>query len=283
MAQAAKISGLSEIADRYDGLLCDAWGVIHDGVNLFDGVGEALIEFRRQHGPVVILTNAPRPNAVIPAQLDRLGLPRDAYDAVVTSGDATRAEIIRRLPQRAYRLGPEKDDPLFDGVDVKFAPLSEAAFIICTGLHDDARETPEDYADLLGEAAARDLPMICANPDIVVRWGGRLIYCAGALAEVYERLGGKVVYAGKPHAPIYKLALDALALKRGGPVDPARILAVGDGLHTDIRGANLNALDSLYIYGSGGIHAGAPDASSAIASLERAGVSAVAAMAELRW
>ncbi len=281
--QAAPISGLSEIADRYDGLLCDAWGVIHDGVNLFNGVGEALIEFRRQRGPVVILTNAPRPNAIIPAQLDRLGLPREAYDAIVTSGDATRAEIISRLPQRAYRLGPDKDDPLFEGIDVKFAPLGDAAFIICTGLHDDERETPDDYADLLEEAAARDLPMICANPDIVVRWGGQLIYCAGALAEVYERLGGKVVYAGKPHAPIYKLALDALGRHRGAPINPTRTLAVGDGLLTDVQGANRQGIDSLYIFGSGGIHAGTSDALSVGKSLERAGVTAVAAMAELRW
>lgn len=279
----AILAGLSEIADRYDGLLCDAWGVIHDGVNLFDGVAEALTEFRRRRGPVVILTNAPRPNGIIPAQLDRLGLPREAYDAVVTSGDATRAEIMQRLPQPAFRLGPEKDDPLFDGAGITFTPLEEASFIICTGLFDEARETPDDYGDLLRAATARRLPMICANPDIVVRWGGRLIYCAGALAEAYERLGGKVVYAGKPHAPIYELALGAVGRLRGAPVDRRRVLAAGDGLLTDILGANRQGLDSLYIFGSGGVHEGTADAASAVGSLARAGVTAVAAMAELRW
>ena len=201
------ISSIAALARNYDALLCDAWGVIHDGVRLFDGAAEALVAFRRERGPVVILTNAPRPCSVIPAQLDRLGLPRTAYDAVVTSGDATRAEVEKRRGQNAFRIGPAKDEELYRDLAVRFAPLERADFIICSGLDDDSRDEPEQYRKLLVDAAERRLAMICANPDIVVRFGGRLIYCAGALAELYEKLGGSVVYAGKPHAPIYELSL----------------------------------------------------------------------------
>ena len=276
------IDRLSSIADSYDALLCDAWGVVHDGVTLFDGAKEALLAFRAERGPVVILTNAPRPSSIIPPQLDRLGLPRAAYDAVITSGDATRAEIAARLPSRPYRLGPEKDDPLYEGLGVSFAPLEEAAFIVCTGLVDDQGETPEDHRGLLERAAARRLPMICANPDIVVRWGGRLIYCAGALAQVYEQLGGEVVYGGKPHPRIYKLALKAIEDARG-PVERTRTLAIGDGLRTDIAGANGQGIDAVFVAGSGGVHEGAMSHASIGDTLAQANVSAVAVMEKLQW
>lgn len=277
------IRRLSDIADHYDALLCDAWGVIHNGVSVFPGVEEALTQFRRARGPVVILTNAPRPNAIIPPQLDRIGLPRAAYDGVVTSGDATRAAIAAARPARAFRLGPDKDDALYDGIAVSFAPLSEAGFIVCTGLVDDARETPDDYADLLRGAAARGLPMICANPDIVVRWGDRLIYCAGALAQLYEILGGAVIYGGKPHGPIYDLAFDRLKAAAPRSIERRRVLVVGDGVATDIAGANRQGLDALYIAGEGGVHEGAADAASIAHSLEAAGVHAEFAAAELQW
>jgi HAD superfamily hydrolase (TIGR01459 family) len=276
------IDHLSSIADSYDALLCDAWGVVHDGVTLFDGAKAALLAFRAERGPVVILTNAPRPSSIIPPQLDRLGLPRAAYDAVITSGDATRAEIAARLPARPYRLGPEKDDPLYEGLGVSFAPLDEAAFIVCTGLVDDQGETPEDYRGLLERAAARRLPMICANPDIVVRWGGRLIYCAGALAQVYEQLGGEVVYGGKPHPRIYKLALKAIEDARG-PVERTRTLAIGDGLRTDIAGANGQGIDAVFVAGSAGVHEGAMSHESIGDTLAQANVSAVAVMEKLQW
>lgn len=264
-------------------MLCDAWGVIHNGVTLFEGVAEAMIRFRETRGPIIILTNAPRPSSIIPGQLDCLGLPRAAYDAVVTSGDATRAEIEARLPAPAYRIGPEKDDPLFEGLGAEFASLSEAAFIICTGLVDDQNETPDDYRALLGEAADRKLTMICANPDIVVNWGGRMVWCAGALAEIYEQLGGAVVYGGKPHAPIYRLAGDAIARASGRRVDPSRILVVGDGLATDIAGANRQKIDALLVAGTGGVHAGAADAQAIAERLEQAGVQVVAATEALTW
>lgn len=274
---------LSTIASRYDALLCDAWGVIHDGVNLFPGAGEALERFRAERGPVIILTNAPRPSSIIPAQLDRLGLPRSAYDAVVTSGDATRAAILARLPAPAFRLGPEKDDPLYEGVDIDFVPIEEASFIVCTGLFDDQNEQPEAYRPLLEKGAARRLPMICANPDIVVRWGGRLIYCAGALAEIYKELGGEVIYGGKPHRPIYELALSKVAAIRGAPLSPSRTLAVGDGLHTDIAGANAQGIDVVFVVGSGGVHAGSRSHGDVVKALNEADARAVAIMEKLAW
>ena len=274
---------LSTIASRYDALLCDAWGVIHDGVNLFPGAGEALERFRAERGPVIILTNAPRPSSIIPAQLDRLGLPRSAYDAVVTSGDATRAAILARLPAPAFRLGPEKDDPLYEGVNIDFVPIEEASFIVCTGLFDDQNEQPEAYRPLLEKGAARGLPMICANPDIVVRWGGRLIYCAGALAEIYKELGGEVIYGGKPHRPIYELALSKVAAIRGAPLSPSRTLAVGDGLHTDIAGANAQGIDVVFVVGSGGVHAGSRSHGDVVKALNEADARAVAIMEKLAW
>ncbi|MEL7486958.1 MAG: TIGR01459 family HAD-type hydrolase, partial [Pseudomonadota bacterium] len=227
------------------------------------------------------LTNAPRPSTVIPGQLDRLGLSRDAYDAVVTSGDATRAAIARYLPEPAFRLGPEKDDPLFDGMAIDFAPLDRARFVICTGMVDDHSEQPEDYRGLLSEARRFDLPMICANPDIVVNWGGRLIYCAGALAQIYEQLGGEAIYGGKPHRPIYELAMATLAEHGGGPMDRRRVLAVGDGLATDIAGANAFGVDALFVASGNGVHQGGADAVDRV--LKDAGANAVAAMEALTW
>lgn len=277
------INGLNEIASGYDALLCDAWGVIHDGVRLFAGVAEALIEFRRMRGPVLILTNAPRPSSVIPGQLDRIGLPRAAYDGIVTSGDATRAAIAAMLPRAAFKLGPEKDDGLYDGLAVSFAPLEAAEFIICTGLFDDQRENPADYREFLERAAARALPMICANPDVVVRWGGRLVYCAGALAEVYEEIGGTVIYGGKPHAPIYDVALGTIDASAGREIERGRILAIGDGLKTDIAGANRQGIDALYIAGEGGVHSGAADDAAIMAALKEEGAFAAFAARGLTW
>ncbi len=277
------LNALRDIAGRYDALLCDAWGVIHDGVKLFDGAAEALTQFRKTRGPVTILTNAPRPSSVIPAQLDRIGLPRAAWDAVVTSGDATRALIAASLPAPALKIGPGKDDPLFEGLDMRFVGIEDAAFIICTGLRDEFNETPESYREELAQAARRGLPMICANPDKIVNWGGRMIWCAGALAEIYESLGGAVAYGGKPHAPIYELARRRATEIRGAPIARERFLAVGDGLGTDIAGANRQGIDVVFVAGAGGVHEGETDAASISATLARAGLAAVGAMESLRW
>ena len=277
------LAHLSDIASDYDALLCDAWGVIHDGVRVFAGVDEALTRFRATRGPVIVLTNAPRPNDIIPPQLDRLGLSRGAYDGVVTSGDATRASILTFLPKPAYKLGPDKDEALYRGIDVSFAPLEQAEFIICTGLVDDAHETPDDYSDLLSRAAALGLTMICANPDMVVRWAGRLVYCAGALAQTYERLGGAVIYGGKPHEPIYRLALARLSETAGREIDAGRALVIGDGAATDIAGANAHGFDALYVAHESGVHEGAIDGAAVSAALGAAGAHARFWTTALRW
>jgi HAD superfamily hydrolase (TIGR01459 family) len=283
MTTLQSVAGLSGIADDYDALLCDAWGVIHNGVDLFPGVEDAMTRFRARRGPVVILTNAPRPSSIIPPQLARIGLARHAWDRIVTSGDATRAAISRLADRPAFKLGPDKDEKLYEGLAIDFAPLDKAGFIVCTGLIDDEKETPDDYAALLAAGVSRKLPMICANPDVVVRWGGRLVYCAGALAAVYERLGGEVIYGGKPYTPIYDLALAAVEEVAGKVVERSRILAVGDGLQTDIAGANRNGFDALFIVGAEGIHDGGADARSVAAALAKAGVHARFSATRLQW
>lgn len=245
MSLPTTISGLSEIAHRYDALFCDAWGVIHNGQSLFPGVEHALSTFRKTRGPVIILTNAPRLSDVIPKQLERLGMSQDAYDGIVTSGDATKATIERFSGKPLYRLGPAKDDSVFEAMSTRLAPLEEAEAIFCTGLIDDLTETPDDYRDLLTTAAARGIPMICANPDKVVKFGDRLIYCAGALGDVYEELGGEVILSGKPYAPIYDLARQRAA--EHGLSERGRILAIGDGFQTDILGANRQSIDVAYV------------------------------------
>lgn len=280
------IPGLSAIADNYDALLCDAWGVVHNGVTLFDGVEEALSEFRRTRGPVFILTNAPRLSSVIPEQLDRLGLSRDAYDGVVTSGDATLAAIHSFEGKPAYKLGPDKDETIFSAFGIDYVALEDAAYILCTGLVDDETETPEDYADLLARAHELRLPMICANPDIVVRLGDRLIYCGGALAAQYEKLGGNVIMAGKPYSPIYDLARERLSDVKGD--SPERVLCIGDGFQTDILGANRQDMDVVFV--AGGISQdigrgvdGRLDNAAVKALLDERGLSAVAGMDALKW
>ncbi|CAN7535497.1 TIGR01459 family HAD-type hydrolase [Phenylobacterium sp. LjRoot225] len=246
-------SGLSEIADRYDVLLCDVWGVVHNGRESFPDACEALVRFKAERGPVILLTNAPRPNAPIVEQLDSLGVPREAWSRVVTSGDATRELLNERAPGPAYKLGPERDWPLYEGLPLQEAGLDEAAFIACTGPFDDVKDEPEDYREAFLGAVARGLEFICANPDIVVMRGDTLIYCAGALAQLYESLGGKVLMAGKPYPAIYDLALAEAASRLPATLDRTRVLCVGDGLPTDIRGANAQNLDALFI--ARGIHA----------------------------
>ena len=246
MSETRIIKGLGDVANGYDALLCDAWGVIHDGRRLLGDAADALTRWRAERGPVVVVTNAPRLSDVIPGQLDRLGLPRDAYDAVVTSGDATRAEVERRSDTPFFRLGPAKDDGLFDAVRTEFVPLAAAGAILCTGLMDDEREAPEDYRGMLEGAAARGLPMVCANPDRIVRFGDRVLYCAGALADLYEEVGGEVVMAGKPHVPIYRLALEAARAAGSGAERP---LAIGDSVRTDLTGAARAGLDAVFVAG----------------------------------
>jgi HAD superfamily hydrolase (TIGR01459 family) len=249
------VSGLEEIASRYDVILCDVWGVIHNGLEASKPAYEALMRFREAGGTAILITNAPRPERAIVGQLDRLAVPRSAYDHVVTSGDLTRRMVAERRDEALFHIGPERDQPIFAGLDLRFAGAEEADYVVCSGLFDDTRETAEDYRPLLARLRERGLWMLCANPDLIVERGHELIPCAGALALVYEELGGEVFYAGKPHAPIYELAL-ATAAKLGGRerIDPARVLAVGDAIRTDIAGAASFGIASLLV--ARGIHAG---------------------------
>jgi HAD superfamily hydrolase (TIGR01459 family) len=246
------IAGLAEVAGRYDAVLCDIWGVVHNGRRKHAAACEALVRFRTERGPVVLISNAPRPAGAVIEQLDRLGVPREAWSAVVTSGDATRAALADRAPGPVWWIGPERDRPLFDGVPIRFSGPEEAAFICCTGLIDDHVETAEDYRERLRGPAERGLLFVCANPDRVVQIGEALVPCAGAVADVYETMSGEVLMAGKPFAPIYDLALAAVAEAAGRAVERSRVLAIGDGVPTDVKGANAHALDLLFV--AEGIH-----------------------------
>ncbi len=237
------IDGLGAIADRYDVLLCDIWGVLHNGRQSFRPASDALVAFRKRGGAVVLVSNAPRPSPPIREQVIGLGVSPDAFDAVVTSGDVTIGLIAERGDAPVHHIGPERDLSLLDaaaqlsGARPRLVPAEDASYILCTGLFDDEVETPDHYAERLGAFAARRLPFVCANPDLIVHRGKELVYCAGALAQAYEDLGGEAVYAGKPHAPIYKAALAAAAAARGAPVERSRVLAIGDAMRTDVAGA----------------------------------------------
>ncbi len=275
------LASVDEIADGYDAVFCDVWGVIHNGRQVFPGAAAALQRLRRAGKLVVLLTNVPKPRGSIPGQLDRLGLPRDCWDAIVTSGDAIRNELAARAPGPMYKIGPPHDRSLWEGLGLEFSALEDAQFFGISGLDDD-RETPEDYSEKLGQARRRDLELLCANPDIVVRVGDQLIWCAGAIARDYAALGGRVVMAGKPHQPIYELARHELAtLGVAG-----KALCIGDGIATDVKGANAQGLDCLFI--ASGLHGkalwsgGALDAAKVEAALAAEGASARFVMAELR-
>jgi HAD superfamily hydrolase (TIGR01459 family) len=243
------ISGLREIAGEYDALLCDVWGVVHDGVRAHPAACDALKRFREAGGRVVLLSNAPRPPADVARQLAGLGMPEACTDDIITSGGASREDLTRRCAARTLKLmhiGPERDKPIYAGLDVELCGPEEAAIVLLSGLDDHDTETPEDYAEDLDAIRKRDLTVICANPDILVPIGGKIVYCAGAVAREYEKIGGKVLYYGKPHAPIYEMALAACRSKK-------RVLAIGDALETDIEGAARAGLDALFV--AGGLHA----------------------------
>jgi HAD superfamily hydrolase (TIGR01459 family) len=253
-----QISGLGEISDRYDAILCDIWGVLHNGVSSFAVASQALESFRRRGGAVVLITNAPRPHAPIHSQLLRLGVPSEAFDFIVTSGDVTVGLIEERSNEPVLHIGPARDLSLFDAVaeatgsSPRLVAAEDARYAICTGMRDDEIETVRDYEAELRAIAGRNITMICANPDIVIHRGDNLVVCAGALARRYEELGGSVIYAGKPHAPIYDRALAFAERARGAPIARRRVLAIGDGMTTDIEGAVRAGLDPLLV--THGIH-----------------------------
>lgn len=247
------LNHLSAVADDYDVLLCDVWGVIHNGRESWPAACDALTRFNEKGGHVVLISNSPRPSSDVISQLDGLDVPRSSWKRFVTSGDATRAELAKRAPQAALAIGPDRDATTYEGTGLQLVDTVEGAdFVSVTGLVDDATETPESYRAILSEAADKGLDLICANPDRVVQKGDNLIYCAGALADLYEELGGKVIMAGKPYAPIYDLALIEAEALMGRPVDRSRVLCIGDGVITDVVGAQSQNLDCLFI--AQGIH-----------------------------
>jgi HAD superfamily hydrolase (TIGR01459 family) len=244
------IHSIDEISGGYDALLCDIWGVYHNGLRPYDAAVDALRRFRDKGGVVLLLTNAPRPWTAVRAQLDGMGAPEDSYDAIVSSGDAAKAAVASGVwGRKLFHIGAPKDEPFFEGADIDRVPLDQAEAIVCTGLFDDDVETPQDYADTIAAGVARGLKLLCANPDIVVDKGDRRIFCAGAIAEAYRDAGGEPVYFGKPHLPIYDLARQVLEEKAGRSIDARRILAVGDGVKTDVAGAGAAKLDCLFIIG----------------------------------
>jgi HAD superfamily hydrolase (TIGR01459 family) len=287
MTAPQSVAGLSQLSPRYDVLLCDVWGVIHNGREIFPAACAALARFRAERGPVVLISNAARPNAPVVEQLDAMGVPREAWSHIVTSGDATRVLLAARAPGPAWLIGVDRDAPLYEGLGLETSNLAHARFISVTGPYDDENDEPADYRDRFLEAVGRDLELVCANPDLVVQRGAKLIYCGGALAQLYESLGGRVAMAGKPYAAIYELALAKAAETLGRPVDPARVLCIGDGLPTDIRGANARGLDVLFV--ASGIHGAetiGPQGMNAAAVadlLRQDGLSATYAIADLVW
>ncbi len=282
------VGGLSALAADYDALLCDVWGVVHNGVAVFPGASEALVEYRRGGGRVLLLTNAPRPSGPIHLQLAALGVAREAYDGLLTSGDVTREILKARSERRIAHIGPDRDLPLYEGLPHRLVDDADAEAVVVTGLVDDTRETPDDYRPRLAALAARRLPMICANPDFVVERGTQRVWCAGALARLYvTAFGGEAALIGKPYAPVYEEALLRIATMVGPRFDAGRVLAVGDGLATDIRGAFTQGLDVLFV--TGGIHSAdfgpveAPDVERVRLRLMDEGLAVTASVPRLVW
>ncbi len=246
------IERLRDVVSGVEVVLSDIWGVVHNGLESFPEACSALHTYRQQGGAVILITNAPRPADSVQRQLRKLGVADETYDAIVSSGDLTRLFVADHPGKKFYWVGPERDNSIRRGLDLVMSELDGADYIICTGPFDDETETPEDYRPMLTKALARKVPLICANPDIVVERGDRLIYCAGAIAELYRELGGEVVFYGKPHRPIYERAMALAAERRGKPSELRRVLAIGDSVRTDLTGALNFGIDCLFV--TRGIH-----------------------------
>jgi HAD superfamily hydrolase (TIGR01459 family) len=275
---------LRELVGGVDVVLSDIWGVVHNGLESFPEACEALHTYRSRGGTVILITNAPRPADSVQRQLRKLGVADETYDAIVSSGDLTRLYVAEHPGSKMFWLGPERDNSIYRGLDATTAPLEEADYIVCTGLLDDETESAEDYREMMEQARERGLTLICANPDIVVERGDRLIYCAGAIAELYRELGGEVIFYGKPHRPIYERAMALAAEQRGKPTGPGRVLAIGDSVRTDLAGAHGFGIDCLFV--TRGIHS---EEFEGIDQLDPASVKELfghpprALMRELRW
>jgi HAD superfamily hydrolase (TIGR01459 family) len=275
---------LSDLVDGVEVILSDIWGVVHNGLESFPEACEALHTYRQRGGTVILITNAPRPADSVQRQLRKLGVADETYDAIVSSGDLTRHFVADHPGKKMFWLGPERDSSIYRGLDAVTAPLEQADYIVCTGLFDDETESAEDYRAMMLQAREHKLPLVCANPDIVVERGDRLIYCAGAVAELYRELGGEVIFYGKPHRPIYERAMALAAERRGRTTTLDRVLAIGDSVRTDLTGALGFGIDCLFL--TRGIHS---EQFEGIDQLDPASVKELfghpprALMRELRW
>src|ERR1700692_1016757 len=279
------VEGLRGLVAGADVVLSDIWGWVHNGLVAFPEACEALHNFRKQGGTVILITNAPRPADSVQRQLRRLGVGDEIYDAIVGSGDLTRHFIAGHPGRKMFWIGPERDSSIHRGLDPILAPLEQADYIVCTGLFDDETESAEDYRAMMLQARKRNLTLICANPDIVVERGDRLIYCAGAIAELYREIGGEVIFYGKPHRPIYERAMALAAEQRRDQAVPlSRVLAIGDSVRTDLAGAHGFGIDCLFV--TRGIHS---EDFEGVDQLDPASVKELfghpprALMRELRW
>jgi HAD superfamily hydrolase (TIGR01459 family) len=278
------VENLRDLVGEVDVVLSDIWGVVHNGLEAFPEACAALHAFRQHRGTVILITNAPRPADSVQRQLRKLHVPDDSYDAIVSSGDLTRHFVADHPGQKIFWLGPERDGSIHRGLDTMMVPLEQADYIVCTGLFDDETESAEDYRAMLLAARERGLTLVCANPDIVVERGDRLIYCAGAIAELYRELGGEVVFYGKPHRPIYQRAVALAAEQRRRPTPLNRVLAIGDSVRTDLAGAHAFGINCLFV--TRGIHAGdfeGIDQLDPASVKELFGHPPLALMRELRW
>jgi HAD superfamily hydrolase (TIGR01459 family) len=275
---------LSDLVDGVEVILSDIWGVVHNGLESFPEACEALHTYRQRGGTVILITNAPRPADSVQCQVRKLGVADETYDAIVSSGDLTRNFVADHPGKKIFWIGPERDSSIHRGLDAVMAPLEQADYIICTGLFDDETESAEDYRAMMLQAREHKLPLICANPDIVVERGDRLIYCAGAIAELYRELGGEAIFYGKPHRPIYERAMALATERRGRPTSLDSVLAIGDSVRTDLTGALGFGIDCLFL--TRGIHS---EEFEGIDQLDPASVKELfghpprALMRELRW
>jgi len=254
------IRRLSDTGTRYRALFCDLWGCVHNGKAAFPEAVAALQGFRAAGGTVILVTNAPRPKTSVMRQLDKLGVPTDAWDDIATSGDAAQYALLTgAVGRRVHHIGPSpKDDAFFTEFAEDLEPvrtanppiervdLDQAEGIVCTGPNDEFNDRPEDYRAAFLYAKTRGLKLLCANPDLVVDYGETRIYCAGALAQFFDQMGGESLYFGKPHPPIYDLARRRLTMIDAG-ISDADVLCVGDGVGTDILGGEQEGLDTLFL------------------------------------
>ena len=284
------IDGMRELAPDYDGFILDLWGVVHDGVAPFPGVLDCMGRLMEAGKRIVLLSNAPRRADDVIRRIEKIGVPRRLYHAVMSSGEEAWRHLYRRdepfyasLGRRCLHICSERDLEMREGLDLDWVETPEEAdFILNTGPAE-WEDTHEDYAPVLQAARRRDLPMVCANPDLVVMHGGRPALCAGAIAEQYEAMGGRVRWHGKPHRSVYDSCLGLL-----GVADRRRILAIGDSLRTDIAGAEGAGIPSLLVAGSG-IHGaefmreGRLDSDRIEAALRKAGVSPIGVATAFVW